>query len=162
MSKKTVGIDPAKPGADSTVICVDLAHVKQLVQDGSDIVLSAAAEDALYDLLKLEELIKGAIATAKRNIEERALEYNPNFTSVQGTKVKVGYQFFGSKYSIDESKLRYLPKDLYKEKITYSPIGPAIDKYAKEKGKLPAAIIERDRTRSITVKPVDKFEDGEF
>lgn len=154
MSKEATG--------QGNIITVDLDHIKQLAQEGSDIVLTAAAEQALYDLLKLEQTIKGAIATAKRSIEERALEYNPNFTSVQGERVKVGYQFFGAKYSIDTSKLRYLPKDLYKEKISYSPVGPAIDKYAKEKGKLPVAIIERERTRSITIKAVDKFEDGEF
>lgn len=146
---------------NSKVICVDLDHVKQLAEEGSDIVFSAAAEQALYDLLKLEQQIKGAIATAKRSIEEKALAYNPNFTSVQGERVKVGYQFFGPKYAIDDMNLRKLPKELYKEKLTYSPVSPAIDKYAKENGKLPVGVIVRERTKTIVPKMIEQFEDGE-
>lgn len=154
MSKKT-------SPETSNIITVDLDDLGKLVYDGSDIIMEPAAENALCKLLELEARIAGGLATAKRTIEQKALQYNPNFTSVQAHRVKVGYQFFGSKYSVDESKLDRLDKELYKTRTSYSPVGPAIDKFAKEHGKLPLGIIERERTKTITIKPIEQFSEAE-
>jgi hypothetical protein len=138
-------------------ITVDLDDLGKLVYDGANIVMQPEAEQALLELLELQERVAGAVTAAKRAIEEKALAYNPNFTSVQASRIKVGYQFFGGRYSIDESKLSKLPKDLYKTKTTYSPDSKAIDKYAKDNGKLPLGIVERERTKSIVIKPIKDF-----
>lgn len=146
---------------NNRVITVNLDDLKGLVQDGSDIVLQADAEAALLALLELQGRVEGALAEAKRLIEQKALAYNPNFTSVQGNNVKVGYQFFGGKYAIDDSKLDKLPADLYTKKTTYAPVGKAIDAYAKEHGKLPLGVLERERTKSITIKLAKDFSEAE-
>jgi len=147
-------------GTENKII-VDLDDLGKLVHDGTDIVLDPKAEQALIDLIELQARVEGALATVKRQIEEKALEYNPNFTSVQASRIKVGYQFFGSKYTIDESKIDKLPQHMYKTKITYSPIGAEVDKFAKEHNALPLGIVERDRTKSITIKPVKDFAEAE-
>ena len=144
------------------IISVDIDDVKDLVLRGSDIVMTAEAEEALFKLLKLESIIKSALDTAKKNIEERALAYNPNFKSVEGDNVKVGYQFFGAKYAIDDKQLDNIPGNLYETSTKYSPDSKAIDQIAAEKQALPLGIIERERTKTITIKLAEKFEDMDF
>ncbi len=143
------------------IITVDLDDVGKLAYDGEKIVMEQEAEQALVELLELQERIIGAIATAKRNIETSALAYNPNFKSVQGNRVKIGYQFFGGRYAVDETRLSSLPKDLYKTTTNYNADSKAIDAFAKSHGKLPLGIIERDRTKTIVIKPIKDFSDGE-
>ncbi len=141
-------------------ISVNTADLRLLVQEGKDIVFTADAEKALLQLLELEALIAKAKANAKAMIEETALAYNPNFTSVQGDKVKVGYRVFGSKYLIDDANIDQLPAKFYKTRVTHSPDAKMIDDYLKNQKALPLGIRDAERAKQITIKTIEDFGGG--
>lgn len=193
---------------DSKVIVVDIDDLGKLVHDGSDIVMQPAAENALLALLDLQARVERAIECAKKVIEQQALAYNPNFTGVRSDRIKVGYQYSGAKYELNQEQITRpdrlvititapkvhkfkasddvlikiisdefefddkhiaieriegdkgkLDPQLYVTKTgtTYSPDSKAIDKFIKDNGKVPLGIIEKERSKQITIKAVDKF-----
>lgn len=151
----------SKKNLAADIITVDMAAVEKLVLEGSEIVATPEAEEALVNLLALQTKINTAVAEAKHRIEERALKLNKNFASVQGERIKVGYQFFGAQYAIDPTNIDKLPKDLYKQETKYSIVTPALKKYLKENEHLPLGVVERERSKSITIKAIEQFEDVE-
>lgn len=142
------------------IINVDTEDLQKLVVQGSKIITSPEAESALMKLLELQHLVDIAITDAKSQIEKTALEYDPNFTSVQSDKVKVGYRVFGAKYSIDPALLEKLPAELYKTKVSHAADTVAIDKFVAEKGSLPLGINPMPRAKQITIKLIEDFEDA--
>lgn len=142
------------------IIHVDTDDLQKLVVQGSKIVTSPEAEDALMKLLELQHTVDAAIVEAKKQIENTALAYDPNFTSVQSDKIKVGYRVFGAKYSIDPAYLEKLPAELYKTKVSHSADTTAIDRFIAEKGALPLGINPMPRAKQITIKPIEAFEDA--
>lgn len=143
------------------IVTVDMRQIDHLVQRGAEIVMQPEAEEALLTLLELQTKINNAVAEAKRAIEQKALEFNPNFASVQASKLKVGYQYFGARYLVDTSLIDKLPKDMYKEKISYSVVPKAVEQYVKTNNSLPLGILERDRAKRITIKPLAQAEEDE-
>lgn len=140
-------------------ITVDTDKVKSLVEDGGKILMSQEAEASLVQLLELQKSVEAAIGDAKKAIEEAALAYNPNFTSVQGEKVKVGYRSFGSKYGIDQATFDKLPPQFYKKKVSYSAETKEVDKYLVEFGSLPLGITKIERPKQISIKLIDDWGD---
>lgn len=164
VNKSRKSVDKAKPKVNKksdNVLTVDLDDLGKLAYDGQNVVLEPEAEQALIQLLELQKRVNEAVDNAKSMVEQRALEHNPNFTSVQASKLKVGYQFFGMKYSIDNEHLDDLSQEFYKTETKYSPVSAAIDKYVKDEGKLPLGIIERERSKTITIKPIKDFSEAE-
>lgn len=142
------------------IINVDTEDLSKLVQQGSQIITSPEAEAALMKLLELQHVVEIAIVEAKMRIEESALAYDPNFTSVQSDKVKVGYRVFGAKYSIDPALLEKIPAELYKTKVSHAADTKAVDEFVAEKGALPLGINPMPRAKQITIKPIEDFEDA--
>lgn len=140
---------------------IDTEDIQRMARQGEEIVFEAEAEDALFQLLQLKKRVEDALEDAKQRIEASALEYNPNFTSVQGDKVKVGYQYSGQKYKLDESSLETLPEDMYKVETKYSPVSQAIDKFYKDNKELPIGVIECERTPKVVIKPLADLEESE-
>jgi len=130
---------------------IKLENLSQLVADSKNIIFSADAEDTLVNLLNIQKQVEDAINQAKKNIEEAALKLNPNFSSVQGDKVKVFYRSYGSKYKIDESLVDQIPAELYSVKKSYSANTKAIETFAETNKGLPIGIIEPDRPKTISI-----------
>lgn len=130
---------------------IKLENLSELVADSKNIIFSADAENTLVTLLGIQKQVEDAIDQAKKNIEEAALKLNPNFSSVQGDKVKVFYRSYGSKYKIDESLVDQIPAELYSVKKSYSANAKAIETFAQTNNGLPIGIIEPDRPKSISI-----------
>jgi len=94
-------------------ITIDIDKIKKLAQDSKDIFLTPEAENTILELLKAQEEVDQAIDYAKQVLEKEALKLNPNFSAIKSDKVKVFYRTFGSVFSIDESKLDTVPKEMY-------------------------------------------------
>lgn len=140
-------------------ISLDTEDISKLIKTGEGIVLDGQAESALLKLLELQEWVETAVDLAKHNIAEKALEYDPNFSSVQGTKVKIGYRYFGSRYKLDEPNLDKLSVDMYKKTYRYAPIPEKIDEFAKEHNALPLGITTVDRHKQIVIKKIGDFDE---
>jgi len=137
-------------------ITIDTSNVQALVKRGKDIFLEPQAEDALLQLLELQDSIDEAIKTAKEELIEAGLKRNPNFSSIRSDRLKIMYRAYGQQYFVDESNLDKLPADFYtkKKKIWYTVNTKAINQQLKETGKLPLGIVEVERTKQISLKPI--------
>lgn len=144
---------------DKQLLVVDPRAVAILSDEGGKLVFSAEAEQALITLFEMKEVIDAAIDRAKATIAETGLAYNPNFTSVQGDKVKAGYRYFGSKYRIDQANFEKLPAAMYKTKVSHSPDTKAIDEFLKEHGNLPLGINYAERTRQVSLRIMEPGEE---
>lgn len=147
------------PRQKTLKLTVKYTDLQALVEEGKNITVTPKAENAMVALLELQEKVQEAIDQAKKVIEEKALELNPNFSSVRSDKVRVYYRAHGSKFAIDESKVQFLPKDTYKMKVTYSPDSKVLDQYAKEhNGLYPDGVIIRERTKSLSISLINEKE----
>lgn len=129
---------------------IEIEKIKTLVDDAGKIFISPDGENILVELLHIQQQVEDAIAMAKLELEKKALALDPNFTSIQGDRVKVYYRAYGSKYSLDESRIAELPETLYKSTVKYTAEADAIDKLLEETGKLPLGIIKNNRPRQLT------------
>lgn len=132
-------------------ITINLTEMNKLVQDGTDIYFSQEAEEALVKLLEIQKQVEEAVKSAKEILEAKGLEMNPNFKSISGDKVRVGYRYFGSQYAVDESRVNEIPTELYKTKTSYSVETKALENYLKQHEGLPLGIVEKDRKKTITI-----------
>lgn len=140
----------------SKVITVDLNSVGKWVDNAGDMVLTPHAEDALSQLLSLQELIDNAVKTAKENIEKEALAYNENFSGLKTSKFKISYRAYGGRYKLDPQYITDLPKELYKKIVKYNPDTKAIDAYVDTNdGLIPEGILEVERTKQISIKELN-------
>lgn len=146
---------------------IDIEKLKKLKAESDKIFLEPEGEEILVELLELQEQVEEAIKAAKVKLEETALKLNPLFSSIQADKIKVFYRAYGTKYIIDESKIRFIPKELYTSKTTYTPESDAIDKFIDQnKGKIPDGIIEPERQKQISFSlkrqaKLEKVKEGE-
>jgi hypothetical protein len=141
------------------LIKIDTDQLPVLAEEGGKLVFDVKAEDAIVKLLELEALVAQAKEAVKQRIEAEALKHNPNFTSVQGDRVKVGYRAYGGKYTIDEARIGELPEELYKTRVVYTPDTKAVDAWAQEKGALPLGIVTRPRAKQISIKLLEAGDD---
>ena len=131
---------------------IDIEKIAELVTKSDDIFMSAGGEQVLVDLLTIQEQVENAIATAKEKLEAAALKANPNFSSIQGDKVKVYYRAYGAKYYVDESNINLAPKEFYtvESKVSYKIDTKALEKSIDQTGKVPAGIVEVDRKKTLS------------
>lgn len=162
------------------IYTIDTDKIIQLAQEGKNIVLTPEAEKQLLQLLDAKEYVEKAIDVCKEAITTEALKLNPNFSSITGEKVRVGFRQYGAKYKIDESKLDEVPENMYTANVTaqevdrqalgeikdtlnelslpfkvaFSVEAKEVEKFVKEHKALPDGIneIERPKTMSITKK----------
>jgi hypothetical protein len=131
---------------------IDIEKLKKLTADADKIFISPEGEEVLIQLLAIQEQVDEAIKAAKAKLEKTALELNPLFSSIQADKIKVFYRAYGSKYKIDESKVQFIPKELYTIKTTYAAETDAVDQYIDQhEGKIPDGISEPDREKQISI-----------
>lgn len=131
---------------------IQIEKLDKLVKESDSIFLGSEGEEVLVQLLELRDKIEEAIDEAELRLEQTALKLDPNFKSIQADKIKVYYRTYGHKYSIDDTRVNELPKNLYKTTIKYAPESKEIDKYIEENKKIPLGIIENDRKKTLTFK----------
>ena len=135
------------------VVRIDPAEIVALQQDGKTIVFNPAAEDAIIRLLEIQREVDGAVEYLKAEIERQGLEYNPNFSSVKGDKIKVNYSAAGAKYGDNGNCKKRSPK-FWKKTVKWGINSAAVDKYRAEKYRLPAGIVSLPRSKKVQFKEV--------
>lgn len=129
---------------------INIENLDNLKLKADKIFISPEGEEVLIQLLDLRQQVEDAIDVAKTKLEEKGLELDPNFNSIQASKVKVYYRAFGARYKIDPSFVDQLPKNLYKTSTKYDAVAEEIEKYVEGNKGLPLGIIEADRTKTLT------------
>lgn len=137
---------------------IEIEKLQQLITDSDKIFLSAEGEEVLIQILNIQKQVEHALETAKQMLEKKALEINPNFSSIQADKIKVYYRSYGSRYRIDENYLEKLSPKFYKVSKRYDVIAEEVEKFADEKGGLPMGINEVERPKSMSFSLKNKIE----
>lgn len=136
----------------NNILTVDLDHLTELVARGADFFLTPEAEKAILELYKIQETVEHHIEALKEALAVEAERQNPNFTSIKGDNVKVAYRQYGGKYDIDDSLIDAIPDGLLKKiKAKYTVDTNAVDKWTEKNEGLPVGIIERPRTKTMSI-----------
>jgi len=129
---------------------IEIENLEQLTAEADKIFLTPEGENTLVKLLDIQKQVERAIETAKQMLEKKALELNPNFSSIQADKIKVYYRAYGAKYRIDPNNISYCPKELYKTRVAYDVDLGAVEKWTEEHKGLPVGINEVERQKSLS------------
>lgn len=133
---------------------IDTSILKtNLKEEAGKIYIGPEGEDTLVKLLELQEQVERAIQTVKDVLVVEGAAVNPNFTSIQGDRVKIYYRSYGQRYYIDDLNKNLAPKELYTEemKVTYKIDSTAVEKWVNEHNGMPAGIIEVDRPKTLSI-----------
>lgn len=136
------------------MITIDIDKINKLKEEADKIFIDPKGEDVLVELLNIQQEIEKAIDEVKIKLEDSALKLNPDFSSIQGDRVKVFYREYGSKYYVDETQADLIPGGLVKSRTVFSVDSKAVENYIAEKGQMPTGIkeVERKKTMSISLK----------
>lgn len=129
---------------------IDIEKIQQLKLDADKIFLTSDGENALVQILEIEKQIEAVKEEVKSKLAEAALKLNPNFSSIQGDKVKVYYREYGAKYYVDETQATLIPEGLAEQKISYSVNSKAVEEWVERNGHMPTGIKEVERQKSIS------------
>ena len=88
------------------IVKVNAGELLRLEKDGEGIMFDPKAEDAIARLLEIKNEVDGAVEYLKSEIERQALEFNPNFTGLKGSKIKINYSAAGSRYK-DTGEIKF-------------------------------------------------------
>ncbi|MFA5768333.1 MAG: hypothetical protein WC871_02195 [Bacteroidales bacterium] len=129
---------------------IDIEKLADLVAKSDEIFLTPAGEKHLLKLLEIKNQVDMAIDAAKLVLEQAAQKLDPNFSSIQGDKIKVSYRHFGAKYYLDEPSIDQIDPELYKVIKRYSVNAKAVEDWAETHKGMPAGIKEVERKKQIT------------
>jgi hypothetical protein len=139
------------PRKKKNIMKVDLDVMSILAEKGKDIIVTPEAEASILQLLSLQEKVNEAVENMKAAIAKAGTQYNPNFTSIKGEKVKIMYREYGGKFGYDATRIDDIPKTLYKPRVTIALDGKAIEKWTEEHGGLPLGIFEHERAKTLSI-----------
>lgn len=129
---------------------IKIEAVEGLVAEADKILLTGEAENVIIKLLELEKQIEAGLDEAKKRIEKKALELNPNFKSITSDNLRVSYRQYGAKYRLDESLIDKVPENFYKVSKRYDVIAEEVEKFTEQKAGLPYGINEIERPKSLS------------
>jgi hypothetical protein len=129
---------------------INIEELQKLTNEADKIFLTPEGEDVLIKLLDIQKQVEQAVDAAKQMLEKKALELNPNFSSIQADRIKVYYRAYGAKYRVDQSNIDRCPKELYKTRVTYDVDSAAVEKWIESHKGLPVGINEIERTKSLS------------
>ena len=135
------------------IVKVNAGELLKLEKDGEGIIFDPKAEDAIVRLLEIQREVDGAIEYLKSEIERQALEFNPNFTGLKGSKIKINYSASGAKYR-DTGKVKFHREKFWTKKTVWSLDSKAIEEYKAKNYKLPRGIAEVHRKKTVRISEV--------
>lgn len=134
-------------------LIINLDDVRNLAIEGGKLMYTPDAEQAIVDLLVLQELVENSIASIKQQIAEAGQALDPNFKGIVGHQIKSVYRAYGEKYSYDGNF--NTPKEVLKTITTVKVFGNGVEAYVKEHNKLPEGIVEKERTPVLSLVKID-------
>lgn len=121
-----------------------------MAMDAKELIFNPEAEDAVIKLLELQEMVDNTVQLVKQSIAQQGLEYNPNFSSVVGDRLKANYSYAGSKYGFNPSDVKRKDPRYFKKRVVYSLDSKAVEKYEMaHKGRLPKGVVKKARSKNL-------------
>ena len=136
------------------IVKINSAEILTLEKEGEEIIFNPKAEEAIVRLLEMQRELDGAIEYLKERIEHQALEFNPNFTGLKGSKIKINYSASGAKFKDTGSAKNHREK-FWKKNVVWSLDSKAIEEYRNKNYKLPKGIAEVARRKTIKISEVN-------
>lgn len=136
------------------IVKINSAEILKLEKSGENIIFDPKAEDAIDRLLEMRRELNGAIEYLESEIERQALEFNPNFTGLKGSKIKINYSASGAKFK-DTGGAKIHRGKFWKKKVVWSLDSKAIEEYRNKNYKLPKGIAEVARRKTIRISEVN-------
>ena len=136
------------------IVKVNSAEILKLEKNGEGIIFDSKAEDAIVRLLEIKHEVDGAIEYLKSEIERQALEFNPNFTGLKGSKIKINYSASGSKFK-DVGGVKFHREPYWEKKTVWTLDSKAVEEYRSKNYKLPKGIAEVGRRKTIRISEVN-------
>jgi|LSQX01.1.fsa_nt_gb hypothetical protein len=130
------------------VVKVNPVEVLSLQKEGGDILINPEAEDSIIKLLDIQKKVNEVVDNLKAKIEEQALEFNPDFSSIKGTRLKINYSASGAKYK-DDGTVKARRVKFWNKKISWSINSKAVDEYRARRHALPIGIVDVPRKKTI-------------
>ena len=140
-------------GSGDVVVKINSAELLRLEKEGETIVFNPKAEDAIVRLLEIKREVDGVLDYIKDEIARQALEYNPNFTSLKGDKIKINYSAAGSKYR-DLESVKFHREKFWTKKTVWAINSRAVDEYVAKNHKMPVGIAEVKRRKTVRISEV--------
>lgn len=121
-----------------------------LVKKGSRLPVKKEAEKKLIKFLEYVEYVNSLKDKLLEMIKEEAEKIMPNFTTIEGEKVKITRRLAGYKYEItdEENAKKFVKEFVVKRKVVDTE---AVEKFLGEAGKLPDGIAEKARKELLKV-----------
>lgn len=132
-------------------ITIDTDKLTKLKQDGEKIIFEAEAEKSIMELLDIQEKLEKIIDQLKADLAEEALDYDKNFKSIESDNLRIMFRKYGGRYKIDKTRIKEVSRKLYRVNKRYYPENDEIDKWADENDGLPLGVIERDRSKKLSI-----------
>lgn len=130
---------------------IDIEKLEQLVDNADGIFLSREAEEVLIAFYKIKKQVEEAEKIIKQKLLDTGMRHSPHFKEICGQHVKVSYQPYGAKYSVDTALIENIPKNCYRVDTKYVPEAKSIESYKMEYQRLPDGIIANERKKSVRV-----------
>jgi len=136
-------------------IVIKIDEVKNLSKEGGKFVFKRDAEEQLNKLLELQEFINEQVEIAKKAIIEAGTAIDEDFSGAIGENISANYRYYGDRYGYNNV---HTAKPFLKE-ITFYKVDPEkIDNYLEEVGELPEGVVFKERTKSLSIKKLQKVD----
>lgn len=135
------------------IVKVNAGELLKLEKDGEGIMFDHKAEDAIVRLLEIQREVDGVVEYLKSEIERQALEFNPNFTGLKGSKIKINYSASGAKFK-DTGEVKFHREKFWTKKTVWSLDSKAVEEYKAKNYKLPKGVVEVHRKKTIRISEV--------
>jgi hypothetical protein len=138
------------------IITINTHGIENLALEGGKFVFKKEADEALFQLLRLQAFIESEIKRVKEAISIAGVSLDAGFKGVKGPKVNATYALRGEKFSYKlefEEKLKEL---FLKEKKYYKVDSKKVEEYVEKEGKLPEGITAKERDKTLSLAVVDK------
>lgn len=108
-------------------ITIKLPNLLELAEDGKKIIFSASSEEALVKFLEHEAKVIEMKEKLKQWIEQSALSYSKNFSSVTSDKVSVLYRAYGKAFGLQpelepEAEAELVDAGILKQEVETTPM----------------------------------------
>lgn len=133
------------------IISIDTEKIAQLVEKADKIFLTPEGENELAEFLTIQDLVEMGKEDIRERLEAAGQAFNPNFSTIQGDKVKVTRREYGAKYTIDPSHAEEVPAEVLDVEMKRTVNTKALEAWANNNdGKLPYGVIIRERPKTIS------------
>jgi len=138
-------------------ITIDLDELK-LIKDAKKVILDPEQANSIVELLKTQNELANLVEQVKIALGEAGEKLDPSFKGLKSDDFNFSYRVYGSRYAIDPAFEDQIPEQMVKKTVKYSLVPKMVEDYFEAIGELPLGIVERERSKTPSLKLKDQDE----